>query len=86
MVELALHETDRPLVDSIPPADGLNTVGVVLLGGATILLFMISKMEAVALRDRVSALVFSAILLVPNAVRFFRQRPPRLETRALVQG
>jgi hypothetical protein len=86
MVNFALHEIDRPLVDSIPPADGLNTVGVVLLGGATILVFMMSKMEAVALRDRVSAIVFSAILLVPNAVRFIRQRPPRLETRALVRG
>jgi hypothetical protein len=86
MVTFALHEIDRPLVDSIPPADGLNTVGVVLLGGATILVFMISKMEAVALRDRVTAIVFSAILLAPNAVRFFRQRPSRLETRALVQG
>jgi hypothetical protein len=86
MVGFALHETDRPLVDSIPPADGLNTVGVVLLGGATILVFVISKLEAVTLTDRVSAIVFSAVLLAPNAVRFLRQRPRHLETRALVQG
>jgi hypothetical protein len=86
MVNFALHEVDRPLVDSLPPADGLNTVGVVLLGGATILVFIMSKMEAVALRDRMSAIVFFAVLLAANAVRFFRQRPRRLETQVLVQG
>jgi hypothetical protein len=86
MVNFALHEVDRPLVDSIPPADGLNTVGVVLLGVATILVFVISKVESVALREGMSAIVFSAVLLAPHIVRFFRRRPRHLETRALVQG
>jgi hypothetical protein len=88
LVDGALHEVERPLVDSIPPADGLNTVGVTLLGGAAVLLFAISKVESVALRDRESAVVFSALLLVPHARRFFRPRPAPIEGRGvpLVHG
>lgn len=83
LVDGALYEVERPIVDSIPPADGLNTVGVTLLGGAAILLVAISKFESVALRHRESAVVFSAILLAPHARRLFRHRPTPIETRGL---
>jgi hypothetical protein len=83
LVDGALYEVERPIVDSIPPADGLNTVGVTLLGGAVVLLFAISKFESVALRDRQSAVVFSALLLVPHARRFFRHRPAPIGTRGV---
>ncbi len=83
LVDGALHDVERPIVDSIPPADGLNTVGVTLLGGATILLFAISKLESVALTHRVTAAVFSAVLLAPQARRFFIRSPRRVGTRPL---
>jgi hypothetical protein len=83
LVDGALYEVERPIVDSIPPADGLNTVGVTLLGGAALLLFAISKFESVALMHRESAVVFSALLLAPHARRFFRHRPTPIDTRGV---
>lgn len=83
LVDGALYEVERPIVDSIPPADGLNTVGVTLLGGAAVLLFAISKFESVALMHRDSAIVFSGLLLALHGVRFFRRPATPIETRAL---
>jgi hypothetical protein len=69
LVEASLREARRPLVDSIPPADGVNTVGVGLLGGAVLLVFVVSKIEAVTIGDPVrSSLFFLGIIAIAGIV------------------
>jgi hypothetical protein len=63
LVEASLADVRRPLVDSIPPSDGLNTVGVVLLGGAVLLVFVVSKIEAVTLGGGLAAAFFSLSII-----------------------
>jgi hypothetical protein len=58
LVEASFRDVRRPLVDSIPPPDGVNTVGVVLLGGTVFLVFVMSKIEAVTIGDPLTASLF----------------------------
>ena len=45
LVEVACASVERPLVWTIPPSDGLNTVGVVLLGATVIVVLVLGAIE-----------------------------------------
>jgi hypothetical protein len=77
LVEASVAEVRRPLVDSIPPADGVNTVGVVLLGGTVLLVFVVSKIEAATLRGPLTSALFSlAIIAITWAFHVVSARLP----------
>ena len=58
LVELTMADVDRPLVVSIPPSDGMNTVGVVLGGTAVILMFIAAHIELTALTTATGRILF----------------------------
>lgn len=75
LVEAACASVEQPLVSTIPPNDGLNTVGVVFLGATVLLMFVLANIERIALTDPVGRVAFpSLILLSAAAARYANQR------------
>jgi hypothetical protein len=75
LVELACGDVEQPLVLTIPPNDGLNTVGVALLGAMVILVFVLARIEGVALTGWVPTITFAvAILFVAACVRYAAEK------------
>jgi hypothetical protein len=58
LVELAIVDVDRPLVVSIPPSDGMNTVGVVVGGAAVIAIVIAAHIELSTLTSPTGALLY----------------------------
>jgi len=74
-VELAMTGIDRPLVVSIPPSDGLNTVGVALGGAAAICIFIAAHVERFTVGSSVGVVVYP---LAFSAFAFAIRRSQRL--------
>lgn len=67
LVEAACASVEQPLVQTIPPSDGLNTVGVVLLGALVIVVLVVSRIELAALSMMGSAAAFAGVVLLTAA-------------------
>ena len=81
LVEVACASVERPLVWTIPPSDGLNTVGVVLLGAMVIVVLVLSAIERAALTASTGTATFAGVMLVAAAaVRFFNERNHRAQS------
>jgi hypothetical protein len=75
LVEVACASIERPLVWTIPPSDGVNTVGVVLLGATVIVVLVIGAIERAALTSIAGNVAFASTLLVSAAtVRRLNER------------
>jgi len=73
LVEMAILDVDRPLVVSIPPSDGMNTVGVVIGGATVIAIFIAAHIELLTLTSRVGVLLYPLIFAaIAFAIRRFR--------------
>jgi hypothetical protein len=57
-VELAMVDVSRPLVVSIPPSDGVNTVGVALGGAAVIAIFIAAHIERFMLGSTIGLVLY----------------------------
>ena len=78
LVEVACASVERPLVWTIPPSDGLNTVGVVLLGAMVIVVLVLGAIERVALSTGAGTAAFAAAMLLGAAmVRHVNERNHR---------
>jgi hypothetical protein len=84
LVEVACASVERPLVWTIPPSDGLNTVGVVLLGATVIVVLVLGAIERAALTASVSTALFaSALAAAALIVRHLNERNHRAVTAFL---
>ena len=78
LVEVGSANIEQPLVSTIPPSDGVNTVGVVLLGATVIVVLVLGALERAALTTFAGTAAFAATLLVAAAaVRYFNERNHR---------
>lgn len=83
LVEAACASVEQPLVQTIPPNDGLNTVGVVLLGALVIVVLVLSRVELAALSTAASTAAFAgAILLVAACLRYVNEQNHRASAYA----
>jgi len=67
LVEAACASVEQPLVQTIPPNDGLNTVGVVLLGALVIVVLVLSRIELAALSTIAGTAAFAGVALLTAA-------------------
>ncbi len=75
LVEAASASVEQPLVQTIPPSDGLNTVGVVLLGALVIVVLVLSRIELAALSTAAGSAAFAGIVLLAAAcLRYVNQQ------------
>jgi len=78
LVEVACASVERPLVWTIPPSDGLNTVGVVLLGATVIVVLVLGAFERAALTTSGGTAMFAgALALAAAVVRHVNERNHR---------
>lgn len=68
LVEVACASIERPLVWTIPPSDGLNTIGVVLLAATVIVVLVLGAIERAALSSAVATAAFAGAMCVSAAV------------------
>jgi hypothetical protein len=69
-VELAMADVTRPLVVSIPPSDGMNTVGVAIGGAAVIAIVIAAHIELFTLGSSVGVVLYPlALSAIAFAVR-----------------
>ena len=74
LVEVACAGVEQPLVSTIPPSDGVNTVGVVLLGATVVVVLVLGAIERAALATIGGTAAFAALLLIAAAaVRYFNE-------------
>jgi hypothetical protein len=64
LIEAACASVEQPFVQTIPPSDGLNTVGVVLLGALVIVVLVLSRIEVAALSSTAGVAAFAGSLLL----------------------
>lgn len=67
LIEVACASVEQPLVWTIPPNDGVNTVGVVLLGVTVMAVLVLGAIERAALASRVGTLAFAGVMLIAAA-------------------
>ncbi len=78
LVEIACASVERPLVWTVPPSDGLNTVGVVLLGTVVIAVSVLARIEREALTDAAGTIAFPIVIVLAAAlVRHLNERTHR---------
>jgi hypothetical protein len=78
LVETVSASVDTPLIATIPPNDGLNTVGTVFLGAIVIAVFVLARIERAALGGPVGAIGFTtAILFLAGCVHHASEREHR---------
>jgi hypothetical protein len=78
LVEVACASVEQPLVWTMPPSDGLNTVGVVFLGVLTIAVLVLARVELAALTGAAGTAAFAGVVLVAAAsVRHMNERNHR---------
>jgi hypothetical protein len=68
LVEVACASVEQPLVSTIPPNDGLNTVGAVFLGAIVIGVFVLARIERAALATTGKSATFAAVLILVAVV------------------
>ena len=87
LVEVACASVERPLIWTIPPSDGLNTVGVVLLGATVIAVLVLGAIERAALGAiATTALFATALAAAALIVRHLNERNHRAVTASLGHG
>jgi hypothetical protein len=64
LAEAACGTVEEPLIATIPPNDGLNTIGVVFLGAIVILVFVLARIERVSLTTTVGSGLFPSVMLL----------------------
>jgi hypothetical protein len=64
LVETVSASVDTPLIATIPPNDGMNTVGTVFLGAIVIAVFVLARIERAALGGQFSTIAFTMVILV----------------------
>jgi hypothetical protein len=75
LIETVSASVDTPLMATIPPNDGLNTVGTVFIGAIVIAVFVLARIERAALGGPFSAIAFTAaILLLAAGVHYASER------------
>jgi hypothetical protein len=75
LIETVSASVDRPLIATIPPNDGLNTVGTVFLGAIVIAVFVLARIERAALGGPYSAMAFiTTILLLAAGIHHASER------------
>jgi hypothetical protein len=75
LVETVSASVDSPLIATIPPNDGLNTVGAVFIGVIVIAVFVLARIERAALSGHVSTVAFTTtILLLAAGVHHVSER------------
>jgi hypothetical protein len=86
LVETASASVDTPLIATIPPNDGLNTVGTVFIGAMVIAVFVLARIERAALGGQFSAIGFTTTILFLAACvhhaserSFFAEHAVRIE-------
>ena len=62
------QSVERPLVWTIPPSDGLNTVGVVLLGATVIVVLVLGAIERASSDGPVRTATFAGVMLILAAI------------------
>jgi hypothetical protein len=78
LVETVSASVDTPLIATIPPNDGLNTVGTVFIGVIVIAVFVLARIERAALTGQLSTVAFTVtILLVAACVHVTSEREHR---------
>jgi hypothetical protein len=78
LVETVSASVDTPLIATIPPNDGLNTVGTVFIGALVIAVFVLARVERAALGGQVSAIAFTmTILFLAGGVHHASEREHR---------
>jgi hypothetical protein len=63
MVETVSASVHAPLITTIPPNDGLNTVGTVFIGALVIAVFVLARIERAALGGQLSGIAFTTTIL-----------------------
>ena len=63
LVETVSASVDTPLIATIPPNDGLNTVGTVFIGAMVIAVFVLARIERAALGGQLSGIAFTMTIL-----------------------
>lgn len=63
LVEMAILDVDRPLVVSIPPSDGMNTVGVVITGAAVIAIVIAAHIELSTLFSTAGVVLYPLVFV-----------------------
>ena len=87
LVETVSASVDTPLIATIPPNDGLNTVGTVFIGAMVIAVFVLARIERAALGGQLSAMAFTtAILILAACVHHASEREHRLPPVAEQSG
>jgi hypothetical protein len=87
LVEVACASVERPLVWTVPPSDGLNTVGVVLLGVLVISVCVLARIEREALTDARGTIAFPLVMVLAAAcVRHVSERNHRAAITPPVSG
>jgi hypothetical protein len=64
LAEAACGTVEEPLIATIPPNDGLNTIGVVFLGAIVILVFVFARIERVSLTTTAGSVLFPSVMLL----------------------
>jgi hypothetical protein len=64
LVEIACVTVDQPLVWTIPASDGLNTVGVVLLGVTVLIMLVLARIELAALSATTGTVAFAGVMVL----------------------
>jgi len=83
LVETVSASVNTPLIATIPPNDGLNTVGTVFLGTMVIVVFVLARIERAALGGQFSAIAFTTtILFLAACVRHASEREHRVSSMA----
>ncbi len=78
LAEAACTSVEQPLVSTIPPNDGLNTIGVVFLGAIVILVFVLARIERLALTTSGGRIIFPAVMLLTAASAWYANERPRV--------
>lgn len=87
LVEVACASVEQPLVWTVPPSDGLNTVGVVLLGVLVISVCVLAAIEREALTNARGTIAFPLVMVLAAAcVRHVNERNHRAAITPPVSG
>jgi hypothetical protein len=78
LIETVSATVERPLVTTIPPNDGMNTVGAVFLGAIVIAVFVLARIERAALGGHVGIVAFPlAVLVLAACIHYASARAHR---------
>lgn len=87
LVEVACASVERPLVWTIPPSDGVNTVGVVLLAATVLVVLVLGAIERATLTTTIGTIGFAGVIMAAAAcVRRVNEANHRATLQAYTVG